>query len=404
MIKNKDIIIVGLQPWDIEIGSNCKNIAAVMARSNRVLYVNRALDRISAFRGKNDPKTIVRKQSIAGQAPDLRNIAPGLWTLDPRTMLESINWIPFAGLFDRFNRINNRRLASAINDAAARLGFRDPLLFIDNDFFRAFYLPEMLDGISSTIYYIRDNLTSQPYFRRHGVRLEQALMAKATLVAANSSWLASYARRHNPSSFDIGQGCDFSWMEKGNGSANPLLQDSGKPVVGYVGALIASRLDIRLVETLAAKHPEWQFVLVGPEDEAFRQSSLHAMDNVLFTGNRPAAELPSWIQSFDVCINPQLVNPMTIGNYPRKIDEYLAFGKPVVATATEAMNMFAPYVYLSRNADDYAAAIRKGLAESDTGMPAQRRAFALSHTWENSLAALERALDSVTLKTADNAR
>lgn len=403
MIKNKDIIIVGLQPWDIEIGSNCKNIAAVMARSNRVLYVNRALDRISAFREKNDPKTIVRKQSIAGQAPDLRNITPNLWTLDPRTLLESINWIPFAGLFDRFNRINNRRLADAINDAAARLGFRDPLLFIDNDFFRAFYLPEMLDGISGTIYYIRDNLTSQPYFRRHGVRLEHALMAKSTLVAANSSWLASYGRRHNPSSFDIGQGCDFSWMENGNGSSNPLLQDSGKPVVGYVGALIASRLDIRLMETLAAKHSEWQFVLVGPEDEAFRQSSLHAMTNVLFTGNRPAAELPSWIQSFDVCINPQLVNPMTIGNYPRKIDEYLAFGKPVVATATEAMNMFAPYVYLSRNADEYAAAIGKGLAENDTEMPARRRSFALSHTWENSLAALERALDSVTHKTTENA-
>jgi len=27
MIKNRDIVIVGLQPWDIEIGSNCKNIA-----------------------------------------------------------------------------------------------------------------------------------------------------------------------------------------------------------------------------------------------------------------------------------------------------------------------------------------------------------------------------------------
>lgn len=404
MIQQRDIIIVGLQPWDIEIGSNCKNIAAVMARSNRVLYVNRALDRISAIRERNDPKTLARKRSIAGQAEDLRAIAPGLWTLDPRTVLESINWIPFAWLFDRFNRLNNRRLANAINAAAARLGFRAPILFIDNDFFRARYLPEMLDGVSDTIYYIRDNLTSQAYFRRHGVRLERELMAESTLVAANSSWLAAYGRQHNPRSFDIGQGCDFSWIDNESPAGGPLLEDSGKPVIGYVGALIASRLDIRLMEYLAARRPDWQFVLVGPEDEAFRQSTLHTLGNVLFTGNRPPAELPSWIQAFDVCINPQALNPMTIGNYPRKIDEYLAFGKPVAATATEAMNMFAPYVYLCRNAEDYVKAIAQGLAENDAELRARRKAFALSHTWEHSLEALSGALDSVTLQTADHGR
>ncbi len=48
----------------------------------------------------------------------------------------------------------------------------------------------------------------------------------------------------------------------------------------------------------------------------------------------------AYIHHFTICINPQLVNPLTIGNYPRKIDEYLASGKPVVATATQAMEMF----------------------------------------------------------------
>lgn len=404
MIRNRDIIIVGLQPWDIEIGSNCKNIAAVMARGNRVLYVNRALDRISAFRERNDAKTITRKKSLSGQAEDIQLIAPNLWTLDPRTILESINWIPFAGLFDRFNRLNNQRLATAINSAAARLGFTNPLLFIDNDFFRAFYLPEMLDGVKETIYYIRDNLTSQPYFHRHGARLEPGLMAKSTLVAANSAWLADYARKHNPASFDIGQGCDFSWLANVGPDTPSVLKDKEKPVIGYVGALIASRLHIGLMETLAARRPDWQFLLVGPEDEAFRQSALHGLPNVLFTGNRPASELPSWIQSFDVCINPQLLNPMTIGNYPRKIDEYLAFGKPVAATATQAMSMFAPYVYLCSDVEDYIAAIEKGLQENDPEMRERRKEFALSHTWENSLAALGAALASVSLQNANNGR
>ncbi|MFT4646358.1 MAG: teichuronic acid biosynthesis glycosyltransferase TuaH, partial [Planctomycetota bacterium] len=32
MIKGKNIVIVGMQSWDISIGSNCKNIATVLAR------------------------------------------------------------------------------------------------------------------------------------------------------------------------------------------------------------------------------------------------------------------------------------------------------------------------------------------------------------------------------------
>ena len=56
MIKGKDIIVVGIQAWDIEIGSNCKNIAVEMSRENRVLYVNSPLDRISKFKDRNTEK------------------------------------------------------------------------------------------------------------------------------------------------------------------------------------------------------------------------------------------------------------------------------------------------------------------------------------------------------------
>lgn len=383
MIRNRDIIIVGLQPWDIRIGSNCKNMAYELSLHNRVLYVNRALDRISALRSSSDEKVLARKASLRGDTNDLTPVTASIWTLDPRTVLESINWIPMPGLFDRINLINNKRLAREINQAAKRLGFSDSLLFIDNDFFRAQYLPELLDGVQETIYYIRDNLTSQPYFKKHGVRLEPRLMQKATMVAANSAYLAAYGARYNKASFDIGQGCDFSWLT----DELPAVQQFKSPVIGYVGALITARLDLGLLEMIAAERPDWTLVLVGPEDASFQQSKLHQLRNVYFTGNRPAAELPAWISSFDVCINPQVLNEMTIGNYPRKIDEYLALGKPVVATDTVAMRMFAPYVYLCNHAGEYIAQINTALQEGDnSSLQAARKAFALSHTWEQCIA------------------
>ena len=79
-------------------------------------------------------------------------------------------------------------------------------------------------------------------------------------------------------------------------------------------------------------------------------------------GKKPE-QTAAYIHHFDVCINPQQVNPLTIGNYPRKIDEYLASGKPVVATATQAMEMFREYVSLCQTKEEYVVSIRKLLDE-----------------------------------------
>jgi glycosyltransferase involved in cell wall biosynthesis len=65
---------------------------------------------------------------------------------------------------------------------------------------------------------------------------------------------------------------------------------------------------------------------------------LHGYTNIHFFGAQDVNRLPEYIKA-DVCINPQLLNETTKGNYPRKIDEYLAMGKPVVATKTIAMDI-----------------------------------------------------------------
>ena len=41
--QRMEFIVTGLQSWDIDIGSNSKNIALELAKEHRVLYVNRAL-------------------------------------------------------------------------------------------------------------------------------------------------------------------------------------------------------------------------------------------------------------------------------------------------------------------------------------------------------------------------
>lgn len=97
-----------------------------------------------------------------------------------------------------------------------------------------------------------------------------------------------------------------------------------------------------------------------------------------------------------MAINPQILNEVTIGNYPRKIDEYLAMGKPVVATKTEAMSVFAGYVSLATSAEDYVKMIQDELDANSPEKISDRELFARTHTWENNVKeiwiALEKAI------------
>ena len=164
------------------------------------------------------------------------------------------------------------------------------------------------------------------------------------------------------------------------------------PVIGYVGALVSLRLDARILEYIAAQRPDWSIVLVGPEDDVFRNSSLHHTANVYFLGTKKPEELPGYINSFDVCLNPQIVNETTIGNYPLKIDEYLAMGKPIVATQTEGMKMFAASVYLAANKEEYVPLIEQALKEDNATIAVKRREVAMSHSWTNMVGNIYREI------------
>ncbi|WP_254243985.1 glycosyltransferase [Hymenobacter sp. BRD128] len=147
-----------------------------------------------------------------------------------------------------------------------------------------------------------------------------------------------------------------------------------------------------MLRYLSEQRPQWSIALVGPEDDVFKASALHQRPNVHFLGAKPTSELASYVQSFDVCLNPQAVNLLTVGNYPRKIDEYLALGKPVVATRTEAMRTFEQHTYLAESKEEYLTLIERALAENNPSQQQERREFAATHTWENSVARIYAAI------------
>ncbi|PKV64271.1 glycosyltransferase involved in cell wall biosynthesis [Polaribacter sp. Hel1_33_96] len=386
MIKGKDIIVVGIQAWDIEIGSNCKNIAVEMSHHNRVLYINSPLDRITKFKERHTEKVKKRLRIKSGEVSDLETIETNLWTLYPKRTIESINWIKSKRIFDSVNRMNAKKFTKDIKSAIDRLEFKDYIIFNDSSMFLGQYLKELLRP-KLYVYYMRDYLTKNPYWKKHGVRLEPKLIKNADLVVNNSTLYAEYGAKFNKHSYMVGQGCDtslFNDLER-DITASKDFENIPKPIIGYVGFLSSRRLSIEIIEHMAAAKPEWSIVLVGPEDDNFKASNLHNLTNVHFLGSRDSSELPNYIKGFDVAMNPQLINDATIGNYPRKIDEYLAMGKPTLASATKAMDYFKDYTYLGVTKEDYVILAEKALKENNTELEMKRRAYGTSHSWVNNV-------------------
>jgi teichuronic acid biosynthesis glycosyltransferase TuaH len=378
-----DFIFTSLQRLGTDRESTSTSLARELARQgHRVLYVNSPVDRKDLFRTPADPFVAAHVAAIrAGETP-LRALDANLWVLHPPTVIDSFNWVPSTAAFRQLIKLNNRRLAADICSALRQLGFADFILINDKDLFRSFYLKELL-APRQYVYLDRDYTVGMPYWRRHGRTLEPALLRKADAVLCNSLDFTARARQYNPRSYYIGNGFDAAQFADAEHAPEPAdLAAIPGPRIGYVGALLTLRLDLPLLLALARARPAWQFVLVGWEDADFAQSALHGLPNVHFLGRKHTREVPAYVRHFDVCINPQVLNDITRSNFPLKILEYLAVGKPVVATTTNTMTeVFGQHTYLATNLPEYEAALARALADDSAAAAAERMAFAQQFSW-----------------------
>jgi glycosyltransferase involved in cell wall biosynthesis len=116
------------------------------------------------------------------------------------------------------------------------------------------------------------------------------------------------------------------------------------------------------------------------------QKALPALPNIHWLGMQPLRKLPGYIKGLDVCTMPYRLNEATRNIYPLKLHEYMATGKPVVATAIPAVQAFRHLMYVADGPEQFVECVERALAESDTGLVAQRRVQAQAHSWEAHVA------------------
>jgi teichuronic acid biosynthesis glycosyltransferase TuaH len=104
------------------------------------------------------------------------------------------------------------------------------------------------------------------------------------------------------------------------------------PVALWVGA-IEGRVDTQGLAACARElGPEWSIVLVGPVVDPAPLKILEGLPNVVVKEWHPRAQILAMVNAARVCLLPHVRSPVTEAMSPLKLYEYLAAGKPTVAT------------------------------------------------------------------------
>jgi glycosyltransferase involved in cell wall biosynthesis len=124
-------------------------------------------------------------------------------------------------------------------------------------------------------------------------------------------------------------------------------------------------------------------------------ADLAALDNVHLLGPRPYAELPACLRGLDVALLPLRLNDYTRAMFPMKFFEYLAAGRPVVATAIDALQPFRDVAVITAPQEAaFAAGIERVLRGECP--PLERRLDrARGHTYRSRTASMLAAIDAL---------
>jgi len=209
---------------------------------------------------------------------------------------------------------------------------------------------------------------------------------RSRLVFATSRTMYERQRLVNPETHLVPNAGDYWHFVRAadRSIAAPEVAGLRSPVVGFAGNFLASKVDFDLLERVAQARGEWTLLLIGPSTSETLGSleRLARHPNVRWLGPKLYSELPRYIAVFDVGLIPYLSNAYTRSCFPLKLYEYLAAGKPVVASGVPELAGMEPDVALTDGPDAFARAVEAALARRSEAEKERRMQLASRNSWE----------------------
>ncbi len=388
MHEAHNIVCISSIDWDFIWQGHQEIMARFAAQGHRVLFIENT--GVRHLRLGDLPRLRSRIRNWWKGTKGFREERKNLFVLSPLVVP-----LPYSRIAQWINRT---LLLSALRRWMRAASFHNPIVwtFLPTPLARA--IMRELDPII-TVYYCIDDLASSSRGARRIATSEEQLFGEVDLVFVTSEKLRQRASRFSERVHLFPFGVNYEAFEGVRMAADEVpadLRDLPHPVIGYVGG-VHQWVDQPLVCAVADALPDASVVLIGPQQTEV--SALESRPNVHLLGARAHAQLPGYIKGFDVGLVPYRLSEYTAHVYPTKLNEYLAMGIPVVATALDEIKRFAAdhagVVALAADRDHFVAGVRASLAPSSDQEVSRRIDVARGNGWATRIAAMWGLIETV---------
>ena len=258
-----------------------------------------------------------------------------------------------------------------------------------------------------TVYDCMDELAAFKFAPPELRQREQELFGRADLMFTGGMTIYESKREQHSDVHPFPSSIDKAHFGQARGPMVEPADQAGiaHPRVGFFG-VVDERLDIELLAQLAADHPEWQFVIIGPVVK-IDPASLPRLANIHYLGGKNYQELPAYLKGWDVATLLFADNESTKFISPTKTPEYLAAGNPVVSTPIR--DVVRPYgdlglVQIATDAEAFGAAIGRAFTQRDDADWRRRTdeylaTISWDQTWQQMVALMQDRLAAKTSLT-----
>ncbi|WP_435015949.1 glycosyltransferase [Tundrisphaera sp. TA3] len=316
-------------------------------------------------------------------------MSPGVWK---KRMVLPTGWMK------KYPKVGMKPIAREIRRWKAENAADLPLTLVMSYPYYLYLRDEL--RVDRLVYYNFDDYSQYwPKVASEVAEMERRAAREADITICVSRLRAELLREAVPEAADrikhLPHGATRAWIPE-----EPLLVPAEPPAdiahipsprIGYVGTM-EDRVDWTMLAKAAQENPQANFVLLGridPDNGAAWQAERRrclAMPNIHAIGWRNQSLINSYIRSFDLGMIPyQVEHPFNIACCPTKIMDYIAAGRPFVATDVPECRLHRErFDVVTR--ETFSSTISERLAGGcDDGKVALRHQWALSHTCRDEM-------------------
>lgn len=296
-MKNKKIIVYTMSLWD-EPHRGRHHLTNQLSKDNKVIWVNRKLDRFDNYNAFIGLQKISSNLSILHTGP---SIFPNFI---PRRVDEWIN-------------INNYLRLKILLKVLRDGNFIPDIIWIFD--YKALNVAKFFKK-STTLYFCND------FHGNYAYSYEKKLVKSIDFIFSTDPRLKKRFHDFNPNSYYIPHG---SWPV----SSQPVFKKKNEPEsVGYIGT-INDTLDTNVFSKIL-EETSLNIIVAGPFSECNNERKIFFKKffknkRVEYHGNLNQKDRESLISKLDVCLLPY---HSKVNGFALKFFDYISFGKPIFST------------------------------------------------------------------------